>query len=234
MDQTYYRVFDLSRVVEQIDGAKHPKFVKAVKAFHAACSVELDLRTVRLCVDELIKIDKAELSPGMANLGQFLLTHAVVTYVRATHSKAISRFNVGVIGAYDRRLRAFHKDIVTLRDKCLAHFGPGDDLWNDERVLYLETPRENAVTMAHRRINFRRDTINGLDELILAALPHVKQLQKDRADDLNAELETLPAELSEAINAEPFVPAEFYGANSPAEKSFWEEHGFYESYSKEG
>lgn len=225
------KTFDLSLVADRMTGGKHAQFVKAVRVFHAACSVALDLRAVRLSVDELIRIDRAELSPELSHLGQALLTHAVINYARATHSQAITRFNVGVTKAYDARQRSLHNDIIVLRDKCLAHFGTGD-LWHDERVLYLETDQGKSVTTAHRRINYRQDTIDALDELLDKAIPFLKQLQSQRADDLNSALQALPSDLNDAINKAVFEPIHFFGGDTEAHRKFWDEYAFYEDYTK--
>lgn len=226
------RAYDLSRVLQKLNAKLYPSFVRAVRTFHAACSVELDLKAVRHSVDELVALNEAPTSAETSRRGQALMVHAVVTYARATHSDAITRYKVGVTGAYDKALLASHKQIIALRDKCFAHFGPGDDLWHDERVVYVKTEQGNGVTMAHSRTNYKQDTIDMLEALTEAAIPYLKNLQRKRADDLNKELMELPKELNSAINGDPFDPGEFFGIDAEACKRFWEENGFFETFAK--
>ncbi|WP_457588333.1 hypothetical protein [Ensifer canadensis] len=177
------KAFDLSKVITNVDEAKHKAFIKAVKALHAAYSVELDLEAARISVAEVEQINNEALSDALSHRANALLTHAVVIYSRATHNKAVTRYNVGITGAYSSRQKQLHKQITRLRDKCIAHFGPGEN-WNDERVVQLYKHGSHGVTVVHRRTNYRAETIDALKELLAAGIPHVQHLQRQRSDEL--------------------------------------------------
>ncbi len=106
------RAFDLTSAARFL--ASNPEaepFIKAVRKFQSAISVSTDLAEVKKSVEELqtMREDLGDKS----HIARALLTHAVVVYCRASHTKAIERYDVGVIGAYSPEQRKAHKLIVT-------------------------------------------------------------------------------------------------------------------------
>jgi hypothetical protein len=219
------RAFDLSKVIASLDEVKYKAFIKAVKALHAAFSVELDLEAARLSVTEVEQISNESVSDTLAHRANALLTHAVITYSRATHNKAISRYNVGVAGGYSSRLRQLHEQITELRDQCIAHFGSGDN-WNDERVVQLVKHGCHGVTVVHRRTNYRTETIDALKELLAAGIPHVRELQRQRSDELLALLVAADDNLRTLIARHEFDVHGFLGASAIAMMKLWDEGAY--------
>ena len=218
------KAYDLSAIVDKLEAARYKPLVRAIKAFHAAGSVGIDLAAAAESVRLLKGLDKT-ISDETSHMGSALLVHAVVVYSRATHSKAISRFNVGATSTYDNLLKARHREIVDLRDKCIAHFGPGKDGWHVEHVIYLETPKGNGLTMTHRRTNFSLRTIEDLDALLSVAIPHVTKLQRDRANDLNAALNGNDKELWKLIDGHGFDLDGFLAPAGTSDKA-WDDGAF--------
>ncbi|MBY5824928.1 hypothetical protein [Rhizobium leguminosarum] len=215
------RVFDLTSAAAVL--AANPKaepFIKAVRKFQSAVSVSTDLAEVKKSVEELQKMRE----DVDGHIARALLTHAVVVYCRASHTKAIERYDVGVIGAYSPQQREAHNLIVNLRDKVLAHFGPGGG-WYDERVLYLEQDHGDAITAVHHRVNSDSMVFDILENLLEAAIPYVKDKEVDRAKEIDAELTKAP-ELFKLIDRIPFDVQEFYKDVPGGIENFWGPKGF--------
>ncbi|MBN9452945.1 MAG: hypothetical protein J0I42_13435 [Bosea sp.] len=217
------RAFDLTSAVLLL--AANPKaegFIKAVRKFQSAVSVSTDLAEVRRSVEELqaMRDDVGDRS----HLARALLTHAVVVYCRASHAKAIERYDVGVIGAYSPEQREAHKLIVNLRNKVIAHFGPGEN-WNDERVLYLEQEHGDGITAVHYRTNSDSQVSDSLESLLDIAIPYVKSKESERAAEIDAELSRTP-ELFDVISRMPFNVEKFYDGVPGGAENFWGPKGF--------
>lgn len=123
------RAYDLT--ASSLFLAANPKaepLIKAVRKFQSAISVSTDLAEVKKSVDELQKMREEVGDNG--HIARALLVHAVVVYCRACHTKAVERYDVGVTGAYSTEKKEAHKFIVNLRDKIIAHFGPGEG-WHE-------------------------------------------------------------------------------------------------------
>ncbi|ODA95175.1 hypothetical protein BFX40_21400 [Mesorhizobium sp. SEMIA 3007] len=224
MSESPRKAFDLTAVVDKLDRRHHKDLIRAIRAFHAVESVELDLIDVAASVKLLKDIDKG-ISDTTSHTGSALLTHAVIIYARATHSQAISRFNVGVTGAYNDALKARHLEIIDLRNKCIAHFGPGKDLWHDEHVIYVETAKGNRLTVTHRRTNFSLGTIENLGALVAAAIPHVKKLQLDRAAELASILRKANKQAWNLIDRHEFDLEAFFSTPEMKGRA-WEDAAF--------
>jgi len=217
------RAFDLTSAALFL--AANPKaepFIKAVRKFQSAISVSTDLAEVKKSVEELqtMREDLGDKS----HIARALLTHAVVVYCRASHTKAVERYDVGVIGAYSPEQREAHKLIVNLRDKVLAHFGPGQG-WHKERVLYLEQEYGAGITAVHHRVNSDSMVFDILDNLLETAIPYVKAKEVDRANEIDAELTKAP-ELFKVIDLTPFNVEEFYKDVPGGVENFWGPLGF--------
>ena len=217
------RVFDLTAAASELSANPRAEpFIKAVRKFQSAISVSNDLAQVKESVDELQKM-RDDVS-GSAHIARALLTHAVVVYSRASHTKAVERYDVGVIGAYSPEQREAHKIIVTLRDKVLAHFGAGGG-WHDERVLYLKEDHGDAITAVHHRVNSDSMVFDILENLLNSAIPYVKDKEVDRAKEIDDELAKAP-ELFKLIDRIPFDVEDFYKNVPGGIENFWGPRGF--------
>lgn len=215
--------FDLTAAAAVLSAnPKAQPFIKAVRKFQSAISVSTDLAEVKKSVEELQKM--REEVAGSGHIVRALLTHAVVVYCRASHTKAVERYDVGVIGAYSPEQREAHKIIVTLRDKVLAHFGAGDG-WHDERVLYLKQDHGDAITAVHHRVNSDSMMVDILENLLEAAIPYVKEKEVDRAKEIDDELTKAP-ELFKLIDRIPFDVEGFYKDVPGGIENFWGPNGF--------
>ncbi|MBZ9953062.1 hypothetical protein [Mesorhizobium sp. BR1-1-15] len=212
------RAFDLTSAALFL--AANPKaepFIKAVRKFQSTISVSTDLAEVKKSVEELQTM-REDLGDRW-HIARALLTHAVVVYCRASHTKAVERYDVGVIGAYSPEQREAHKLIVNLWDKVLAHFGPGKG-WHEERVLYLEQDHGDAITAIHHRVNSDSMVFDILENLLETAIPYVKAKEVDRANEIDAELTKAP-ELFKVIDLTPFNVDEFYKGVPGGIENFW-------------
>lgn len=217
------RVFDLSAAASSLsENPEARDFIKAVRKFQSTISVSTDLADVRQSVDELREM--REDAGGKSHVARALLTHAVIVYCRATHSKAIERYNVGVIGAYSPEQRKAHQMIVELRDKVLAHFGPGSG-WHDEHVLYMEQPKGDSITAVHHRVNSDSMIFDIIHELLEVAIPYVKAREVERAKEVDDALTNSP-ELFRVIDLIPFDIESFYKDVPGGIENFWEPSGF--------
>jgi len=217
------RVFDLTAAAAALSANPVAEpFIKAVRKFQSAISVSTDLAEVKKSVEELQKM-RANLD-GSGHIARALFNHAVVVYCRASHTKAVERYDVGVIGAYSPEQRQAHKIIVTLRDKVLAHFGPGGG-WHDERVLYLEQDHGDSITAVHRRTNSDSMVFDLLENLLETAIPYVKDKEVDRAREIDDELTKAP-ELFKLIDLIPFDVDDFYKDVPGGVENFWGPNGF--------
>lgn len=217
------RVFDLTAAAAVLSANPNAQsFIKAVRKFQSAISVSTELADVKKSVEELQKM--REDVGGSGHIARALLIHSVVVYCRASHTKAVERYDVGVIGAYSPEQREAHKIIVTLRDKVLAHFGSGSG-WHDERVLYLEQYHGDAITAVHHRVNSDSMISDILENLLEAAIPYVKEKEVDRAREIDDELTKAP-ELFKLIDRIPFNVEDFYKDVPGGIENFWGANGF--------
>jgi len=217
------RAYDLTAAATFL--ASNPNaqdFIEAVRKFQSVISVSTDLMQSKESVDALREM-RLDISSN-PHIARALLMHAVVVYCRASHTKAVERYNVGVIGAYSAELRKKHQEIVTLRNKVLAHFGPGEG-WHEERVIYLEQVHGDGITAVHQRVNSDSMVFDNLYELLEVAIPHVKKKEVSRATELDAALDKSP-ELFKEIHLLPFDVEAFYKSTPDGAKNFWGPTGF--------
>ncbi|AWC22227.1 hypothetical protein CO731_01683 [Aminobacter sp. MSH1] len=227
MNRPASKAFDLTSILPGLHPIRHKALIRGIRAFHAVVSVTLDLNHVRMSVDTLRGLDIADTSHETSQLGSALLTHAVVIYARATHSKAVDRYQVGVTGAYHHAaLKAKHEEIIRMRDKSIAHFGPGKNRWNDDRVVLLEQDKGSALTVVHHRTNLAGGVVEDLDTLLSAAIPHVLRLQKDRAGELDDALVRADQEANDLIDKHEFDVAAFYQGSAELVANFWGQAAF--------
>ncbi|MBY5431657.1 hypothetical protein [Rhizobium leguminosarum] len=219
------RAFDLSKAAKLLVSDPAAKdFVKAVKVFDAVSSVRLDLQSVEVSARALSDMRGHEGDSDVSSLGLALMTHAVVTYSRATHTKAVERFNVGITASYNKDDLRVHQSIVDLRNSVIAHFGSGESGWHDERVVYFENGNRAGLTTVHKRTNFEGNTIDQLLHLCSKAISYAKQLERDRASVLSEVLSKVPREVEAVIDHCIFEPFNFYDGSESAIRSFWENH----------
>jgi GNAT superfamily N-acetyltransferase len=222
------KAYDLSEATNQFDKlGLHPDLIKAVRKFHAIESVKLDLNTALDSVALMLAME-GTMETASLRICNALLMHAVVTYARATHTKAIERYNVGITGAYDRKLNDDHDRVIRLRDKCLAHFGPGDNRWHDERVVMIEDHEHSGVMAVHRRMNIDYEVVEALRRLLEAAIPYAMKLEVARGDDLGQMVRELPPKAQAEVRALAFDTAKFFEHTPGAEEKFWQDAGFSE------
>ncbi|HWT57495.1 MAG TPA: hypothetical protein VN284_06545 [Rhizobium sp.] len=217
------KAFDLTAAAAHLsDNPKAADFIKAVRKFQSAVSVTNDLKEAQVSVNALIAMRGDDSAQDY--LIRALLMHAVVTYCRASTTKAIERYNVGVTGAYSPEQKEQHESIVFLRDRVLAHFGPGDG-WHIEKVIYTEQEHGDAITAVHKRVASDSVVVDVLKELLTAAIPYVEARQAERAKELDTVLHS-NQQLYKLIDRVPFDPMAFFGDTACAGEDFWGPDGF--------
>lgn len=222
------RAYDLSAASNQFETLGiHPELIKAVRKFHAIESVKLDLNTARNSVAMMLAMEGTTESASMM-ICNALLMHAVVTYSRATHTKAIERYNVGIAAAYDSKLKADHEMVIRLRDKCLAHFGPGDNRWHDERIIMIDNDEHSGVIAVHRRMNTDFEVVEALRRLMETAIPFAKTLEIARGKELGDMMRALPPKTQAEVQEFVFDRAKFFEHTPEAEEKFWQDAEFSE------
>lgn len=83
------KAYDLSAIVDKLEAPRHKPLARAIKAFHAAESVGVDLAAAAESVRLLKGLDKA-ISEETSHIGSALLVHAVVfTRVLATRRQSL-------------------------------------------------------------------------------------------------------------------------------------------------
>jgi hypothetical protein len=217
---TVRRDLDLTKALRSIPSGRHQTFVKAVRSFEAAASVSLDLKAVKRSVELLLRYTDEPEERAETGVCDALLTHAVVIYARATDTSSPTRFKVGADKAYTAGQKETHHKIMLLRNKCLAHFGPGEGLWNEDRVIYFENDNEAGLTTVHRRTNFDTEVARELLSLVDTAIPYVNKLQKQRAEALSEAIGTYSSSVTEFVESSHFDVSAFYGGRDDAIKQF--------------
>jgi hypothetical protein len=187
-------VVDLSAFYEESErqNIRQP-LCRAIQRYRTAASILRDLLNVRSAIEKLIAIFDTMQGDERSTIGEALLTHSVVTYARATNTTGKARWKVEFDRHFNDAQKAKHKAIMQLRDNTFAHhsngmgqFGEG---WVTEKVL-LE-PRQDGARVYAFRHNFayRSDIIDSLMELLEVAIPHVNQLARERAGELQSLLD---------------------------------------------
>ncbi|MBY3255596.1 hypothetical protein HFO09_07805 [Rhizobium laguerreae] len=198
--------------------------VKAITSYEASQSILAELREASSTIDEIAKI---QLDPTMRKrVGAALMTHAVITYCRATHSKSDARWKVGIVNRYSADQAQKHRRIVDLRDKVIAHFGfPGEAhgaRWHDERVVAKVVNGVESNGLVLKRANFLADAIADLIELLSVAIEEGKRIGEERGKAMS---EAILSKLDDqrvlsAFQSSPFDPYTFWGPGEAAD-AFW-------------
>ncbi|MGO6706085.1 hypothetical protein [Rhizobium leguminosarum] len=198
--------------------------VKAISSYEAAQSILAELREASSAIDELAKI---QLDPTMRKrVGAALMTHAIITYCRATHSKADARWKVGIVKRYSTDQEQKHRRIVDLRDKVIAHFGfPGEAhgaRWHDERVVAKVVNGVESNGFVLKRANFLGDAIVDLIELLSVAIEEGRRIAEERGKAMSEAIlsKVDDQRLLSAIQSSPFDPYDFWGPGEAAD-GFW-------------
>jgi hypothetical protein len=213
--------YDLTMAAKAIPSGKYKTFVNAVKKFESVISVSLDLSAARESSERLIKLANGS-NPEESNvLGDALLMHASIVYCRATHTKSSIRFHVGVDKPYTNEQKKKHEAIIELRNKCLAHFGPGEERWHDERAVAFQNGIKSGFTVVHHRVGFDTKYAEYIKELVQASTLHMKNLAEERASELDAALFHNWEDLREFVEAHRFDPDIFYADNKESAADFW-------------
>lgn len=222
------KAIDLTSALSDLEAANDTELVKAIRKYHAVASVLVDINEVKASLAELKQAEagSSNLSPHVAGA---LLVHAIVTYARASHSKPISRWMADATSAFNDDEKAMHRKIVALRDKCIAHFGFGDD-WNDERVIYKLDGDQLGVTTVHRRSSHRTEIAIKLDVVANKAARHLSLIATNRASELLTVLMCSPRESLEIITVHGFEPSQYFRNMSHPVEEFWRARKGFESF----
>ncbi|UWU26022.1 hypothetical protein N2601_32360 (plasmid) [Rhizobium sp. CB3060] len=191
-----------------------------VRRFHSAHSVELDLRSVQASLGSIDRLDREGMDDDSSHMAAALLMNAIVIYCRATHNEGKGRSKFDFQKAFDARQRGLQKELIGLRNEAFAHFGSDTADWTYEAPIYMMTERGNAVTVVHRRTNYRRKTIDDLSELTRVALPFAQKAQVERAEELHAQLREIRL-CDSTFDRARFHPDDFLKDTPELIEEFW-------------
>ncbi|MDH6273553.1 hypothetical protein GFL80_24330 [Rhizobium leguminosarum bv. viciae] len=199
-------------------------FTNAIGLFEAAASVLCELT-----YDVIGSLDTlAEIHTDRVVAEKFsgaLMTHAVISYCRATHSGGSARNPIGA-GKYTADQRKKHDKITDLRDKVIAHFGsPTKEYglkWLDERATVRVGADDENFKFSRRRAKYLGAAIADLRELAPIAADRAKVIRDERAKALN-ELYLKHAADPRVVEAMAlrFDPNDFFGPG-PVADGYWD------------
>lgn len=146
-----------------------------------ANSICTDLSTALDMVETLIAMlpgagNDPDGKPNRAsNCALALINTAVILYARATKTSSDHRRSFDFRSQFTPEERQVHKRLCDLRDKAIAHFGPGDSYggppWQIEALyIPLDRPNDLKIMMASRRLIKQREFQIVLREQIKCAL----------------------------------------------------------------
>lgn len=219
------QAFDLVAGSSKLVGAEFDALKKAIRRAHATESIYLDLEAVQESLDGLVAIGRNPEGPKRNEVGIALFTHAVITYARAANS-SVERFKIGIEGAYSPEQRESHDRVLTLRDKCIAHYGEGSGNWYSEKMLYVDNGTKAYLTFAHKRTHVDYWIVTVMRDLLATAIPHVTSRKNTAADRVNEEILKLKGHGAETFLSVPFDTAQFFGKDADLNERFWEDHSF--------
>lgn len=148
---------DLDRVASLLP-EKFKHISRAIEQFRDAHSAHTDLSIAVDMLDAMraaTTADPREL-PWVNDARNALFLSAVVLYARATKSDSDHRHRLDLNPYFNESEKSEHKWLCDLRDKALAHFGPGAipnelPLHEEFILLPLDRPADSRVLVASRR-----------------------------------------------------------------------------------
>lgn len=204
----------------------HPQLVEAIKDCHYAASALGDLLTVREAVAKLIEIQDDEALNRA--FGAALTTHAVVIYCRAMAKKNNARPHVDVIRDFTDSDLLLHNEIVSLRDKAIAHIdrpkGQFAIVWRKEAVALLSDAEGNVclsfpTTTAIALPTLKEALLNLSEKAIVTATGIRDGHQKKAAEEFMKF--SHPQEFQDIVRSCLTEVEEFYGVETElAERMF--------------
>lgn len=222
---------DLSIVAESLKSKEQrPDFVAKIKELEWVFSALGDLFYARDAVKKLIEIQDDEALHR--SFGAALTTHAVILYCRSMGRKNRARPHVDFLQEFSEAELALHDEIVSLRDKAIAHIdspkGQFAEVWRKHAVslsfgsggdFFIGFPSATAIALP--------DLKKALLELSEKAIATGVKLRKKASDALAEKLIELnmdPAaeEVRALLGACLTSPAEFFETDNVelAEKMF--------------
>lgn len=190
--------FDLKALRARLKSGRYSSLVKLIDQVSAHSAIQMDLQRAALCLSQIRRVEAAaslqKFTDEMGLVTQSLFVNAIFLYTRAIHSRPISRMFVGVEGKYSAAQKDVHRSLTYLRDKCLAHYGPGEiseeDQWVDDRVIYIPNDGQK-IQYPFVRYDHHGLITAGLSDLIETAGPAIVVARLGLERKLLVELEAL-------------------------------------------
>ncbi|MGR9345831.1 hypothetical protein ACU8NW_14605 [Rhizobium leguminosarum] len=218
--------YDLTQVKNSLKG--HGDLVDYCGAIHrlgVALSTLTELQDATLALDAIAEIHTDP--EALQVVSAALMSHAIMSYCRATHSSGKGRKKVGATKKYTSDQHKKHMAIADLRDQVIAHAGvptKGHGLkWLDERVVVKVVEDAEVYSFSRNRANYLAATIADLRELLAVATATVEKVTEERSEFLNAlNLKHISDErVIAALSDSPFDPYAFHGVGQLAD-AFWD------------
>ncbi|MDV4178753.1 hypothetical protein R1521_09575 [Rhizobium brockwellii] len=211
------------RALEQHDDLG--EFTKAIRRFEAAASILCELKyDVIGSLDTLAEIHTDQVAAE--KFSGALMTHAVVSYCRATHSDADGRWHIGATTKYTPDQKKKHEKIVDLRDEVIAHFGVPEEehglKWLDERATVRVVGDAENFKFSRTRAYYLAAAIADLRELATISAARAEVIRDERAKSFN-ELYLKHAADPRVVEAMAlrFDPNDFFGPG-PVADGYWD------------
>lgn len=231
------RAFDLSALYDHIKSDRRYTLEKSLIAnFGALSSIHADLCQAMKSLDAIQGIEMLTAATGADHntamrddLGQPLMTHAVLSYCRAADQKSEGRVSTDFTGAFSPEQLENHKNIRLLRNTTLAHYGKPKgkygELWREDRVVFRETGNGLSVFDVFLDTNYLAAAVNSLHDLSVTAAEYVLKLRSANQVKLQDAIERKRTEdlhFRRLLESCPFDPNHFFkGKNFPME-AFWD------------
>ncbi|TCA53738.1 hypothetical protein [Rhizobium leguminosarum] len=216
---------DITAVRHALQGERDLKqLVNSIWQYEAAQSIVADLRDAKLSVEALIQIEADK--EARRKLSGALMTHAVLSYCRATLPGSEGRAHIEMTGNYSVDQKKKHKRIVHLRNNVFAHFGmPSKEHgsgWIEERAIIKIVGDREQPSFVRNRANYLGDVVEDLHELLQVAIDTGIAIREKRVAFMTEEIgkHVDDPRVGRAIKSSPFNPLKFFGAGQM--EDFWD------------
>lgn len=231
-----YTLIDLIEFSKLLKSKKqYRKLENLIFKCFSASSSEIDLLTCQQCLDNIKKLQEQDIGINVDMVDSLiseLLFKAIIFYCRATKTSSRFRDFVPVTKNYCEHALVLHKDIVSLRDEVIAHYGPGKGhshgFWVKEALVLVAVGDVGFIKNPWSHANYRHETIISLITLIEIALDSIVIIKKQRESEFFDEFHYLSSQgdkfIIENISKFDFDPHAFFINPSFAERfseSIW-------------
>jgi hypothetical protein len=218
-----YWSFDLSVAFAKFsmkDGPFAP-LVRSLRNLEASLAIRKDLEEAKEAIDAAGSISQPIEGPKYVMI-EALFVHALMLYCRATHSGTKVRNRIDVIGGFTPEQKLAHKEITSLRDTVIAHYGTGESQsggpWIKDHVVFHRDYFEFKFSYPQMRAATKGKVTSALYDLIQAShqrmLDYGTAKQHELAASIRAAMDR-DKQFLELVERHPFSEEVFFGMARP-------------------